>query len=155
MRRDVAQHLALQNQAAGRLEWPGRPGWRLVAEGKLIPQEGGRGSPRPAEVIHHLPVHDHLRRQRHAAPDLAACRKQQVADLPGVRIGTANLPRRLIDRVVGEQREKPDGVEQVGLAGAIDAGNTGIGPEIQRELDQILEAVQFDTGQHDALPRQR
>ena len=68
--------------------------------------------------------------------------------LAGVLLRTSNPQSGLIDRVVGQQRQKTNRVEDVRLAYAVHPRDAGVGTKIQREINQILEAVYFYASQH-------
>ena len=56
-----------------------------------------------------------------------------------------------IERLLGEERQEPDRVEQVRLARPVDPGDTGERPEADVHVHQVLETVHLQPGQHRTL----
>src|SRR4029077_6856238 len=55
-------------------------------------------------------------------------------------------------RVVGEGAEEPHGIEEIGLAGAMDAGDAREGTEVEVQVEEILEAGDSQAREHASLP---
>ena len=54
-----------------------------------------------------------------------------------------------------EQRQEPNRVKYVGFPHTIGTGDACVRPEIQREIHQVFESVDFESGQHNRLPKGR
>ena len=125
-----------------------------MAKGDFIAQERRRWLGLSAEVVRHRLVDEHLGGEFQAVVPLPVGGEEQIGDLPGGLAGVADLQGRLVDAALRQQGQEVDGVEDIGLAGAVGTGNAGVRSEIEHEVDQILESVDLQPREHDDPPIQ-
>src|SRR5262249_50932678 len=61
-------------------------------------------------------------------------------------------PRGVDQRAVRERAQEPDGVEEVGLADAVDAGDAREGAEVDVQVEEVLEPRDLEAGAPPGAP---
>ena len=121
----------------------------------LVTQESRGSCAGAAEIVRNLAFHQNLDRNPERVPAHGAAAEKQIIE--PIQISSAGPNSRCCfnDRLIGQKRQKVDSIEYVRLSDSIRSGNAGIGAEIDREIDEIFEAVHFKTGQHGGISGRR
>ena len=121
---------------------------RFIGQVQLIPEICGRRFGGSSEVVLNVRLNDHLGRQPDRVRSMPVPRPEDVPDVAELDSRASYPESSLHQRVIRQQGEKSNRVEEVRLPHAIRPRHARERPEIQLEPEQILEPVNFEPRQH-------